>query len=96
MENATKRIGMASGSTHWEKAGMTQEEWKKAVKFDSTDWGWVIMSIGMAIGSGIVFLPVQVGCHQWLSGKKLGILLGDYLLHHDYYGSHDVLYGYHE
>ncbi|WP_370851431.1 hypothetical protein [Megasphaera sp.] len=45
MENATKRIGMASGSTHWEKAGMTQEEWKKAVKFDSTDWGWVIMSI---------------------------------------------------
>ena len=61
MENATKRIGMASGSTHWEKAGMTQEEWKKAVKFDSTDWGWVIMSIGMAIGSGIVFLPVQVG-----------------------------------
>lgn len=28
--------------------------------------------------------------------KKLGILLGDYLLHHDYYGSHDVLYGYHE
>lgn len=70
MENATKRIGMASGSTHWEKAGMTQEEWKKAVKFDSTDWGWVIMSIGMAIG--------------------------DYLLHHDYYGSHDVLYGYHE
>lgn len=59
MENATKRIGMASGSTHWEKADMTQEEWKKAV-------------------------------------KKLGILLGDYLLHHDYYGSHDVLYGYHE
>lgn len=59
MENATKRIGMASGSTHWEKAGMTQEEWKKVV-------------------------------------KKLGILLGDYLLHHDYYGSHDVLYGYHE
>ena len=32
-----------------------------AVKFDSTDWGWVIMSIGMAIGAGIVFLPVQVG-----------------------------------
>ena len=27
----------------------------------STDTGWVIMSIGMAIGAGIVFLPVQVG-----------------------------------
>ncbi len=36
-------------------------EWKEAVRFDSVDWGWVIMSIGMAIGAGIVFLPVQVG-----------------------------------
>lgn len=47
--------------THWEKAGMSREQWLTAVKFDSTDWGWVIMSIGMAIGAGIVFLPVQVG-----------------------------------
>ena len=44
-----------------ERAGMTEEEWRKAVRFDGTDWGWVIMSIGMAIGAGIVFLPVQVG-----------------------------------
>ena len=36
-------------------------EWKIATRFDSTDWGWIIMSIGMAIGAGIVFLPVQVG-----------------------------------
>lgn len=43
------------------KANMTESEWKEAVKFDSTDWGWIIMSIGMAIGAGIVFLPVQVG-----------------------------------
>lgn len=28
---------------------------------NSVDWGWVILSIGMAIGAGIVFLPVQVG-----------------------------------
>ncbi|NJE34275.1 hypothetical protein CJ260_02555 [Megasphaera sp. ASD88] len=40
---------------------MTEAEWKEAIKFDGTDWGWVIMSIGMAIGAGIVFLPVQVG-----------------------------------
>ncbi|RBP99425.1 hypothetical protein CRD59_03820 [Bifidobacterium xylocopae] len=40
---------------------MSVEEWKKATKFDGTDWGWVIMSIGMAIGAGIVFLPVKVG-----------------------------------
>ena len=42
------------------QAGMTDAQWKEAVKFDSTDWGWIIMSIGMAIGAGIVFLPVQV------------------------------------
>ncbi|UYM16547.1 amino acid permease [Endozoicomonas euniceicola] len=29
--------------------------------FDQLDWGWIVMSIGMAIGAGIVFLPVQVG-----------------------------------
>lgn len=40
---------------------LTKAEMKAAMKFDSTDFGWVIMSIGMAIGAGIVFLPVQVG-----------------------------------
>lgn len=43
------------------KSEMTPAELKAAMKFDSTDFGWVIMSIGMAIGAGIVFLPVQVG-----------------------------------
>lgn len=52
---------MLSSKTLALRAGMTQTEWNEAVKFDSTDWGWVIMSIGMAIGAGIVFLPVQVG-----------------------------------
>jgi len=46
-------------------AGKTPElskgQWKEATRFDGLDWGWVIMSIGMAIGAGIVFLPVQVG-----------------------------------
>lgn len=42
-------------------AGMSEEQWRAATKFDGTDIGWVIMSIGMAIGAGIVFLPVQVG-----------------------------------
>ena len=40
---------------------MSEAQWKEAIKFDSTDRGWIIMSIGMAIGAGIVFLPVQVG-----------------------------------
>ncbi|WP_102523948.1 amino acid permease [Vibrio tapetis] len=40
---------------------MSESEWKKAIKFDSVDLGWIVMSIGMAIGAGIVFLPVQVG-----------------------------------
>lgn len=48
-------------STAASRAGMTQEQWRAATKFDGTDVGWVIMSIGMAIGAGIVFLPVQVG-----------------------------------
>jgi serine transporter len=43
------------------RAGMTHEQWQAAIRFDSTDWGWIIISIGMAIGAGIVFLPVQVG-----------------------------------
>lgn len=40
---------------------LSKAEFNTAMKFDSTDFGWVIMSIGMAIGAGIVFLPVQVG-----------------------------------
>ncbi|WP_237386857.1 amino acid permease [Xenorhabdus sp. Sc-CR9] len=43
------------------RANLTEDEWRKAILFDRTDMGWVIMSIGMAIGAGIVFLPVQVG-----------------------------------
>lgn len=43
------------------RAGMSESEWRAATKFDSIDTGWIIMSIGMAIGAGIVFLPVQVG-----------------------------------
>lgn len=43
------------------KREMSAEEFKQATKFDSVDFGWIIMSIGMAIGAGIVFLPVQVG-----------------------------------
>lgn len=41
--------------------GMSQQQWQEATRFTGDDWGWVIMSIGMAIGAGIVFLPVQVG-----------------------------------
>ncbi|EKN6149854.1 transporter [Yersinia enterocolitica] len=33
----------------------------KSVPFTRYDFGWVILCIGMAIGSGIVFMPVQVG-----------------------------------
>ncbi len=52
---------MQGTSAAAKKAGMTEQAWREAIKFDSTDTGWVIMSIGMAIGAGIVFLPVQVG-----------------------------------
>lgn len=43
------------------RSGMTQGEWSQATKFDNVDVGWILISIGMAIGAGIVFLPVQVG-----------------------------------
>jgi serine transporter len=57
--NSMDATPTASSATR--RANMTETEWKQAIKFDSTDIGWVIMSIGMAIGAGIVFLPVQVG-----------------------------------
>lgn len=41
--------------------GMIESEWCEVIKFDSIDIGWVIMSIGMVIGVGIVFFFVQVG-----------------------------------
>lgn len=52
---------MTSSSVLAKQAGMTVEQWKAEVRFDSTDWGCIIMSVGAAIGAGIVFLPVQVG-----------------------------------
>ncbi len=33
----------------------------KKIPFTKYDVGWVILCIGMAIGSGIVFMPVQIG-----------------------------------
>lgn len=61
METATNSSVIPGASSPARRAGMTESEWREAIKFDSTDTGWVIMSIGMAIGAGIVFLPVQVG-----------------------------------
>ena len=61
MEIASNKGVIADASTPAGRAGMSESEWREAIKFDSTDTGWEIMSIGMAIGAGIVFLPVQVG-----------------------------------
>ncbi|MDC4560095.1 hypothetical protein NQ760_17575, partial [Acinetobacter baumannii] len=61
MESASNTSVILDASAPARRAGMTESEWREAIKFDSTDTGWVIMSIGMAIGAGIVFLPVQVG-----------------------------------
>ncbi|MFK0371583.1 hypothetical protein ACFC2F_16625 [Enterobacter sichuanensis] len=61
MDTATNSSVIVNDSPAARRAGMSESEWQAAIKFDSTDTGWVIMSIGMAIGAGIVFLPVQVG-----------------------------------
>lgn len=34
---------------------------RQSIPFTKYDVGWVILCIGMAIGSGIVFMPVQIG-----------------------------------
>ena len=34
---------------------------KSDVKLTAQDWGWVTVNIGMGIGAGIVFLPIQAG-----------------------------------
>ena len=52
------------------EADMSLSEWKAATKLGGIDIGWIIMDICMAIGAGIVFLPVQVG----LSGLWIYIL----------------------
>lgn len=75
MEIASNKGVIADASTPAGRAGMSESEWREAIKFDSTDTGWVIMSIGMAIGAGIVFLPVQVG----LMGLWYFALIGDWL-----------------
>ncbi|CAH6660510.1 MULTISPECIES: amino acid permease [Pseudocitrobacter] len=61
METATKNCVARESAVPLSRENMSEQAWKEAIKFDSTDTGWVIMSIGMAIGAGIVFLPVQVG-----------------------------------
>ncbi|WP_387467224.1 hypothetical protein [Photorhabdus sp. RM323S] len=61
METAKNNHIMVADSPAAKRANMTESEWREAIKFNNLDAGWVIMSIGMAIGAGIVFLPVQVG-----------------------------------
>lgn len=36
-------------------------EQRLKVPFTSYDLGWVILCIGMAIGAGITFMPIQIG-----------------------------------
>lgn len=61
METATTNSVARESAVPLSRGNMSEQAWREAIKFDSTDTGWVIMSIGMAIGAGIVFLPVQVG-----------------------------------
>jgi serine transporter len=46
--------------THTTPFGGASED-GRGNRFDKHDFGWIILSIGMAIGAGIVFLPVQAG-----------------------------------
>ena len=55
MEIASNKGVIADASTPAVVLEMSESEWREAIKFDSTDTGWVIMSIGMAIGAGLFF-----------------------------------------
>lgn len=52
-------------------AGLSLAEWKDATKLRGIDFGWIIMCVGMSLGAGIVFLPIQVG----LSGLLIFLLV---------------------
>ncbi len=54
MEIASNKGVIADASTPAGRAGMSESEWRSD-QIDSTDTGWVIMSIGMAIGAGLFF-----------------------------------------
>src|SRR5215469_1707302 len=56
--NSTVQLSKLEGDR---LGGLSPEEWKKATRFSQVDLGWIILSIGMAIGAGIIFLPVQAG-----------------------------------
>lgn len=59
------------GESYELASGLSKEEWKKATAFSGIDVGWIIMCIGMSLGAGIIFLPIQVG----LSGLLIFLLV---------------------
>lgn len=61
----------SSSEKYASAAGMSIEEWHQATKFSAIDVGWIIMCVGMCLGAGIVFLPIQVG----LSGLVVFLLV---------------------
>lgn len=73
MSSSTSFLGgiLGRSSQYADLAGMTVEEWKQATRFSGIDLGWVIMCVGMSLGAGIVFLPIQVG----LSGLLIFLLV---------------------
>lgn len=47
---------------------------QRTIPFTRYDAGWVVLCIGMAIGSGIIFLPIQMGVKGiWVSLTALSI-----------------------
>lgn len=59
-----------------------QKDEIKKIPFTAYDAGWVILCIGLAIGAGIVFLPIQIGMKgMWVFVASIIIIYpGIYLL----------------
>lgn len=57
-----KNIGVTKSILrHADVANMSVSEWVTATRFDSTDWGWIIMSIGMALAQELFFCQSKWG-----------------------------------
>lgn len=61
MEIASNKGVIADASTPAGRAGMSESEWREAIKFDSTDNLLGDYEYRDGDWRGIVFLPVQVG-----------------------------------
>ncbi len=49
---------------------------KYRIPFTTYDLGWVVLCIGMAIGAGIIYMPIQAGVKGiWVFVASIGLVI---------------------